>query len=100
MGRTGHELEDEGGSPPGGWNGAGKPKELPKYGKDGSARGRDPLGSNDKKRATKGAGHMALAHYDSLKSSLKTMGKAGIKLINESAELKKEYDRELDSTKD
>jgi hypothetical protein len=43
---------------------------------------------------------MALAHYDSLKSSLKTMGKAGIKLINESAELKKEYDRELDSTKD
>ena len=100
MGRTGHELEDEGGSPPGGWDGAGKPKENPKYGKDGSARGRDPLGSNDKKRASKGIGNMALAHYDSMKNALSKMDRKGVQLISESEELKKEYDRELDSTKD
>ena len=100
MGRTGHELEDEGGSPPGGWNGAGKPKENPKYGKDGSARGRDPLGSNDKKRASKGIGNMALAHYDSMKKTLSKMDKKGVQLISESEELKKEYNKELDSTKD
>jgi hypothetical protein len=100
MGRTGHELEDEGGSPPGGWNGAGKPKESPKYSKDGSARGRDPLGKNDKKRASKGMGHMALAHYDSMKNSLRKMGRKGVQLISESEELKKEYDKELNTTKD
>ena len=43
-GRTGHELDDEGGSPPGGFEGAGRPKEGGKYGKDSGARGRDPLG--------------------------------------------------------
>ena len=37
IGRTGKEL-----------NGVmGRPKEGPKYNKDGSARGRDPLGSHD-----------------------------------------------------
>ena len=50
MGRTGHELDDEGGSPEGGWDGAGRPKEGGKYGKDSGARGRDPLGSHDKKK--------------------------------------------------
>ena len=50
MGRTGHELEDEGGSPEGGQPGAGRPKEGPHYGKDGSARGRDPLGKHDKRK--------------------------------------------------
>ena len=100
MGRTGHELDDEGGSPPGGWDGAGKPKEIPKYSKDGSARGRDPLGSNDKKRASKGIGNMALAHYDSMKGDLKKMGIKGVQLISESEDLKKEYDKEVDSTKD
>jgi hypothetical protein len=49
MGRTGHELDDEGGSPEGGWNGAGRPKEANKYSKDSGARGRDPLGAHDKK---------------------------------------------------
>ena len=39
--------------PNGGWNGAGRPKEVPKYSKDGSARGRDPLGSKDRKTFTK-----------------------------------------------
>jgi hypothetical protein len=100
MGRTGHELDDEGGSPEGGWDGAGRPKEIPKYSKDGSARGRDPLGSNDKKRASKGIGNMALAHYDSMKDNLKKMGKNGVELISESEDLKKEYDKEVGSTKD
>ena len=100
MGRTGHELEDEGGSPPGGFDGAGRPKENPKYGKDGSARGRDPLGSNDKKRGSKGIGNMALSHYDAMKNSLSKMDRKGVQLISESEELKKEYDKELDSSKD
>ena len=39
--------QDEGGAPEGGFEGAGRPKEIPKYGKDNSARGRDPLGKKD-----------------------------------------------------
>ena len=42
MGRTGHELDDEGGSEEGGQPGAGRPKEANKYGKDSGLRGRDP----------------------------------------------------------
>ena len=34
MGRTGHELNDKGGAPEGGFEGAGRPKEPNKYGKD------------------------------------------------------------------
>ena len=37
-GRTGHELDDTGGSPPGGFKGAGRPKEGGKYGQDSGAR--------------------------------------------------------------
>ena len=60
MGRSGTELEDDiGGSEEGGQPGAGRPKEGPKYGKDGSARDRDPLGK----------GGLALAHFDMLKKS-------------------------------
>ena len=59
MGRTGHELNDEGGSPEGGFEGAGRPKEANKYSKDSGARGRDPLGK----------GGLALAHFDMLKKS-------------------------------
>jgi hypothetical protein len=42
--------ENVGGAPEGGWNGAGRPKEIPKFGKDKSARGRDPLGVKDMKK--------------------------------------------------
>ena len=62
MGRSGTELDDGiniGGSEEGGQPGAGRPKEGPKYGKDGSARDRDPLGK----------GGLALAHFDALKKS-------------------------------
>ena len=101
IGRTGHELEDlgpEGGSPPGGWNGAGRPKEGPKYGKDGSARGRDPLGAHDKRKGGSGAPKygktLALAQYDSLKKSM-NFGKNEVKIINETSEVEKEYKNEV-----
>ena len=98
MGRTGHELEDEGGSPAGGHRGAGRPKEGPKYGKDGSARGRDPLGAHDKRKAGSGSPKygksLALAHVDKLKG---TLIKPHVKILTESEEVKEEYDKEINS---
>ena len=98
MGRTGHELEDEGGSPEGGQPGAGRPKEGPKYGKDGSARGRDPLGAHDKRKggssSPKYGKSLALAHFDKLKGSLI---KPHAKILNEAEEVKEEYDKEINS---
>jgi len=104
MGRTNHELDDKGGSPPGGFEGAGRPKEIPHHGKDGSARGRDPLGAHDKKKGGSGAPKygkaLALSHFDKLKKSLK-MGKTDVKIINETSELEEEYQNEVSSlTKD
>ncbi len=98
MGRTGHELEDEGGSPEGGQEGAGRPKEGPHYGKDGSARGRDPLGKHDKRKGGSGASKygksLALAHLDKLKG---TLIKPHVKILTESEEVKEEYDKEINS---
>jgi len=98
MGRTGHELEDEGGAPEGGQPGAGRPKEGPHYGKDGSARGRDPLGKHDKRKGGSGAPKygksLALAHVDKLKG---TLIKPHTKILTESEEVKEEYDKEINS---
>jgi hypothetical protein len=98
MGRTGHELDDEGGSPEGGQEGAGRPKEGPHYGKDGSARGRDPLGKHDKRKGGSGAPKygksLALAHLDKLKG---TLIKPHVKILTESEEVKEEYDKEINS---
>ena len=94
MGRTGHELDDKGGAPEGGFEGAGRPKEIPKYGKDFSARGRDPLGNVDRKNATKPGQTLALAHFDKLKKSM-NMNKRNIKVLNETNELESEYKSEL-----
>ena len=104
MGRTGHELDDKGGSPEGGFEGAGRPKEIPHHGKDGSARGRDPLGAHDKKKGGSGAPKygkaLALSHFDKLKKSMK-FGKTDVKIISETSELEEEYNNELTSlTKD
>ena len=104
MGRTGHELDDEGGSEEGGQPGAGRPKELNKYGKDSSVRGRDPLGAHDKKKGGSGAPKygkaLALSHYDSLKKSM-SFGKKDQELITEVSELEEEYQNEVTSlTKD
>ena len=83
MGRSGTELDDGiniGGSEEGGQPGAGRPKEGPKYGKDGSARDRDPLGK----------GGLALAHFDALK---KSFGKKDIlKETKEIEDVETEYE--------
>ena len=95
MGRTGHELDDKGGSPEGGFEGAGRPKEIPKYGKDNSARGRDPLGAVDKANATKSDRTLALSHFDKLKKSMKFGNET--KILSESNELEDEYNSEVES---
>jgi len=95
MGRTGHELDDKGGAPEGGFEGAGRPKEIPKYGKDGSARGRDPLGNVDRKNSTKSDRTLALSHFDKLKKSMKFGNET--KILNESSELEDEYKSEVES---
>jgi len=103
MGRTGHELEDElgseGGSPEGGWEGAGRPKEPSHYKKDSHVRGRDPLGAHDmKKQASSNPKYgkvMALAHLDKLKSTLKR--KSDIQLINEVEEIHKDYEEDVNN---
>ena len=103
MGRTGHELDDfgpEGGSPEGGWDGAGRPKEPNKYGKDSGARGRDPLGAHDKKKGGSGSRKygkpLALAHLDRLKNSMK-FNKVDRKIISESTEVEEDYKKEVSS---
>ena len=91
MGRTGHELDNNGGSPEGGFDGAGRPKEAQKYSKDGSARGRDPLGAHDKKKAY---GGIAKAHYENL---YKHLGNGAKSLLSESNELEQQYKEEVSS---
>ena len=104
MGRTGHELDDKGGAPEGGFEGAGRPKEANKYGKDSGARGRDPLGAHDMKKGGSGSPKygkpLALSHYDKLKKSMK-FGNTDAKIINEASEVEEVYKNEVTSlTKD
>ena len=96
-GRTGHELDDQGGSPPGGFEGAGRPKEGGKYGKDSGARGRDPLGAHDKKKQYNPG--LALAHFDGLKTNMKKFSKKEYQLINEAETIENEYKEELKDVK-
>ena len=96
-GRTGHELDDEGGSPPGGWNGAGRPKEGGKYGKDSGARGRDPLGAHEKRKQYNPS--LALAHFDGLKKNMKKFSQKDYQLINEAEKIESEYKEELKDVK-
>ena len=91
MGRTGHELDDEGGSEEGGQPGAGRPKEANKYKKDSGVRGRDPLGAHDKKMAH---GAVATHHYENL---FKHLGSNTKSLLSESSELENEYKSEVSS---
>ena len=91
MGRTGHELDDEGGSPPGGWDGAGRPKEANKYSKDSGVRGRDPLGAHDKNTAY---GAVAKSHYETL---YKHFGDKAKTLLSESSDVEEEYKTEVSS---
>jgi hypothetical protein len=84
---------DLGGSPPGGWEGAGRPKEGGKYGKDSGARGRDPLGAHDKKKQYNPG--LALAHFDGLKKNMKKFSQKDYQLINEAETIKNEYKKLL-----
>jgi len=103
MGRTGHELDDKGGAPEGGFEGAGRPEEPNKYGKDSGARGRDPLGAHDMKKGGSGAPKygkpLALAHYDKLKKSM-NLNKKDTRIITETSELTDEYNKEVSSLSD
>ena len=95
-GRTGRELEMD--MPEDGWPDAGRPKEGPKYGKDGSARGRDPLGAHDKKKGGSGSPKygMALAHFDALKKSLGGgVSSEDKKILSETLDVEKEYEEEV-----
>jgi len=98
FGRTGKELDME--MPDDGWPGSGRPKEGPKYGKDSSIRGRDPLGSHDKRKASSGSPKygLALAHYDTLKKSLGKIGKEDRKILFEASDVEEEYKNELSSS--
>jgi hypothetical protein len=102
MGRTGHELKPgevgpEGGSPPGGWNGAGRPTEPAHYAKERHVRGRDPLGSHKMKRDVssdpKYGRKLALAHVEKLKGTL--IKDKNYKLLNESEKIQEEYNEEV-----
>ena len=101
MGRSGHELDDKGGAPEGGFEGAGRPKEPNKYGKDSGVRGRDPLGSHDMKKGGSGAPKygkpLALAHFDRIKKSMNLNG-VEKEIISESSELEQEYKKEVKSS--
>jgi len=100
MGRTGHELDDKGGAPEGGFEGAGRPKEPNKYGKDSGVRGRDPLGAHDMKKGGSGAlkygKPLALAHFDRIKKSMELKG-VEKEIITETSELEQEYEKEVET---
>ena len=79
----------EGGAPEEGFDGAGRPKEIPKYGKDGSARGRDPLGKVGMRK-------------EELQKTLKNLGlKKNLdkKIIQETLETEDEYNNYLNQEK-
>ena len=95
--RTGTELGPEGGSPEGGWEGAGRPKEMPHYGKDGSARGRDPLGKHDRKKASSSSPKYGKAYRESLGLD-KLKSKVDKKILNETVDVEEEYEKEVSSS--
>jgi len=96
--RTGEEeIGPEGGSPEGGWEGAGRPKEMPHYGKDGSARGRDPLGNHERKKLRSSSPRYGKAYRESLGLD-KLKSKIDKKLINEAEVVETEYEKEVSSS--
>ena len=96
--RTGEEeLGPEGGSPEGGWEGAGRPKEMTHYGKDGSARGRDPLGNHERKKLHSSSPRYGKNYRESLGLD-KLKSKIDKKLINEAEDVDTEYKNEVSSS--
>ena len=80
IGRTGKEI-------------GGRPKEGNKFGKDSGARGRDPLGSHDRRKQY----GIALAHYDAMKKDLGNISKKDRKLLEETLDVEEEYSNEVNS---
>ena len=80
IGRTGKEI-------------GGRPKEGNKYKKDSGARGRDPLGSHDRRKQY----GIALAHYDAMKKDLKKLSRNDRKLLEETMDVEKEYSDDVNS---
>ena len=80
IGRTGKEI-------------GGRPKEGNKFGKDSGARGRDPLGSHDRRKQY----GIALAHYDAMKKDLKKLSRNDRKLLEETMDVEKEYSDDVNS---
>jgi hypothetical protein len=98
-GRTSRELDMD--IPEDGWPGSGRPKEGPKHKKDSSVRGRDPLGSHDKRKGSSGSPKygLALAHLDKLKQDLGKVSKEEVKIITETSDVEQEYKNEVSSGK-
>ena len=90
---TPSDMQSQGGSPEGGFEGAGRPKEANKYGKESGARGRNPLGREDLKPRNKSKfqSPLALAHYDALKKSMGSKAKEIISEDKKIDELNEEY---------
>jgi hypothetical protein len=80
VGRSGDEI-------------GGRPKEPNKFGKDSGARGRDPLGSHDRRKQY----GIALAHYNAMEKDLKKLGTHDRKLLEETMDVEKEYTDEVNS---
>ena len=98
---TAHDLaamnleggDDEGGAPggkqfgedfdipDGGWEGAGRPNEGPKYGKDSSINGRDPLGKDRKNAAVNLSPKISTERVNNITSGIKLKSK---RIISES----------------
>jgi len=98
QGRTGKELEIK--IPDDGWPKSGRPGEGPKHKKDSSVRGRDPLGSHDRRKMSSGSPKygIALAHYDALKSSLGKLSREDRKILYETTDVEEEYKNEVSSS--
>lgn len=80
IGRTGKEI-------------GGRPKEGNKYKKDSGARGRDPLGSHDRRKQY----GIALSHYDAMKKDLGKLHNKDRKLLEETLDVEEEYSNEVNS---
>jgi hypothetical protein len=91
--------------PKGGFEGGGRPKEGPKYGKDGSVTGRDPIGKHDMKKnasaSPKYGKTLSLAHYASLKKRLgEKFVEKNQKILNETEDIEKEYKDDISENAD
>jgi len=99
--RDGSEFQEEGEEmPKGGWPGSGRPKEGPKYGKDSSINGRDPLGAHEKRKAgmssPKFGKPLQVANYDGLVAQLgKKFVDTNKKILSEAQDIEAEYKEDL-----